>query len=206
MRFFLLRLVAPVVVVAAAWIFGGPAISSMIDRFVTLPLRTATLGDMTIDAHELSFGGRRWLLGTDGVVATSARGEVTLSSGGRTFTLAAIEGGSDSSSGAHYRLHLASDDSVTYTMRRSWLAWPLLDRYSIMGAARPTWQRHLYHRLHWHKPSGATLDLEWRDEQQFYAKSGWSDMFLESPPTMTIGAIPPAAHDRDAHAADAKPA
>ncbi|MEO7085465.1 MAG: hypothetical protein ABI442_21820 [Gemmatimonadaceae bacterium] len=190
MRFLLPRVVVPVIIISAAWIFGGRSISAMLDRIFTVALRAAPLGDMSIDDHDLSFAGRRWLLSKGGVVETNARGEVTLSSGGRTFTLAAIESGYDRNPGAYYRFHPASDDSVTYTTWRSWLAWPLLDRYSIMGGARPTRQRHLYHRLHWHKPSGATLDIEWRDEQQFYVKSGWSDMFLESPATVTIGAVP----------------
>lgn len=190
MRFLLLRLVVPVIVISAVWVFGGPSISALLDRFFTVPLRTTPVGDMSIGEGDLTFAGRRWLLSKDGVVATNARGEVTLASAGDTFILAAIEGGHDGDVGAYYRFHPANEDNVTFTTHRSWLAWPLLDRYSIMGAPRPSWQRHLYHRLHWRKSSGATLDIEWRDDQQFFGKSGWTDMFLESPPTLTIAAVP----------------
>lgn len=221
MRYLLLRLVLPVIVVAAVWIFGGSSISALLDRFFTVAQRTSSAdgttigdtavaaspsgsgsgapgdmtvgdmsgGDMTIDNREMSIAGRRWLLGTGCVVATNPSGEVTLASGGRTFTLTAIEGGADGTAGTYARVRPASADNVTFTTWHSWLAWPLLNRYNIMGAQRPTWQRHLYHRLHWQKPSGATLDIEWRDEQQFYATSGWSDMFLESPPKVTIGSV-----------------
>ncbi len=189
MRLLLLRFILPVIVISAVWIFGGPSISAMLDRFFTIPLRTSPLGDLSLDKHDLSFAGRRWLIGKDVVVATNARGEVTMSSGGQMFILAAVEGGYDGNPGAYYRFRAPSEDSVTYAVSRSWLAWPLLDRYSIMGAARPTWQRHLYHRLRWRKLSGATLEMAWRDEQQLYVKSGWSDMFLERPPTVNIGAV-----------------
>lgn len=219
MRYLLLRLVLPVIAVAAVWIFGGSSISALLDRFFTVAQRTSTadgttigdtavaaspkgsvtpgdmsamdvsIADMAIDGQEMSIAGRRWLLGTGCVVTTNPSGEVTLASQGRTFTLTAIEGGADGTAGTYARVRPASADNVTFTTWHSWLAWPLLNRYSIMGAPRPTWQRHLYHRLHWLQPSGATLDIEWRDEQQFYAKSGWSDMFLESPPKVTIGSI-----------------
>ncbi|MEP6832012.1 MAG: hypothetical protein ABJB74_01405 [Gemmatimonas sp.] len=189
MRFLLLRLVLPIAIILAVWIFFGPSTSALLDRVFTVKLRTTPLGAMSIDERDLTFAGRRWLLAKDGVVTKNDRGEVTLTSGGRTFTLAAIDSGYDGKPGAYYLFHPASEDTLVYTTWRSWLAWPLLDRFSIMGVARPTWQRHLYHRLHWRKPSGATLDIEWRDEQQFYVKSGWTDMFLESPPTAVIGAV-----------------
>ncbi|MEP7380735.1 MAG: hypothetical protein ABI910_03570 [Gemmatimonadota bacterium] len=76
MRSPLLRFAVPVIVIAAAWIFGGPSISALLDRCFTVALRTTPLGEMSIDEHDLSFADRRWPLRKDGVMATNARGEV----------------------------------------------------------------------------------------------------------------------------------
>jgi hypothetical protein len=65
-------------------------------------------------------------------------------------------------------------DALSFTARRSLLNWPTPFDYRIMGPT-PWWKRYTYYRLAWKKRSGASLEMFWRYEQQYWSGRGWSE-------------------------------
>jgi hypothetical protein len=69
-------------------------------------------------------------------------------------------------------------DDASIEIRRSILNWPTPFEVNFMTGHSPSWKRHLYYRVRWKKPSGATLEMLWRYEQYFYPGNGWASGFM----------------------------
>jgi hypothetical protein len=69
-------------------------------------------------------------------------------------------------------------DTMSVALDRSLLSWPAPYRTNWMTGYTPSWQRNLYYRFSWAKPSGARLDILWRDRQDYDDVNGWTGMKL----------------------------
>lgn len=71
-----------------------------------------------------------------------------------------------------------SGDTMSAAIDKSLLSWPApLIQLNFMGYA-PSWQRTIYQRFSWTKPSGARLDILWRYRQDYDGVNGWTGMML----------------------------
>jgi hypothetical protein len=71
-------------------------------------------------------------------------------------------------------------DAVSAALDRSLLSWPApLIQFNFMTGYTPSWQRNLYYRFSWTKPSGARLDILWRYRQDYDDVNGWTGMRLK---------------------------
>jgi hypothetical protein len=69
----------------------------------------------------------------------------------------------------------ASGDTVSAALDRSLFSWPApLIQFNFMTGYTPSWQRNLYYRFSWAKPSGARLAILWRERQDYDAVNGWT--------------------------------
>jgi hypothetical protein len=68
----------------------------------------------------------------------------------------------------------APGDTMSAALDRSLLSWPAAYRTNFMTGYSPSWQRNLYYRFSWAKPSGARLDILWRERQDYDAVNGWT--------------------------------
>jgi hypothetical protein len=70
-------------------------------------------------------------------------------------------------------------DTMSAAIDRSLLAWPApLIQFNFMTGYAPSWQRYIYQRFSWTKPSGARLDMLWRYRQDYDGVNGWTGMML----------------------------
>jgi hypothetical protein len=70
-------------------------------------------------------------------------------------------------------------DAMSAAIDRSLLSWPApLFRFNWMTGYTPSWQRYIYQRFAWTKPSGARLDILWRYRQDYDGVNGWTGMML----------------------------
>jgi hypothetical protein len=66
-------------------------------------------------------------------------------------------------------------DTMSAAIDRSLLSWPApLIQFNFMTGYTPSWQRNLYYRFSWAKPSGARLAILWRERQDYDAVNGWT--------------------------------
>jgi hypothetical protein len=64
------------------------------------------------------------------------------------------------------------DDRVSLSSRRNF-GWPAYE-LRILGGPSPWWKRDVYYKLRWHKSTGASLEMHWRYQQQYYRSTGWT--------------------------------
>jgi hypothetical protein len=69
-------------------------------------------------------------------------------------------------------------DDVRVKASGSLLNRPTPFEISWLGGRLPWWKRYVYNRLVWKKPSGASLEMRWRYEQRWYAKTGWGEPLM----------------------------
>jgi hypothetical protein len=70
-------------------------------------------------------------------------------------------------------------DTMSAAIDRSLLSWPApLIQFNFMTGYAPSWQRYIYQRFSWTKPSGARLDILWRYRQDYDGVNGWTGMML----------------------------
>ena len=70
-------------------------------------------------------------------------------------------------------------DTMSAAIDRSLLSWPApLIQFNFMTGYAPSWQRYIYQRFWWTKPSGARLDMLWRYRQDYDGVNGWTGMML----------------------------
>lgn len=73
----------------------------------------------------------------------------------------------------------AAGDTMSAAIDKSLLSWPApLIQFNFMTGYAPSWQRYLYQRFSWTKPSGARLDILWRYRQDYDGVNGWTGMML----------------------------
>ena len=176
--------------ILAGWIFGGRQASMFIDRFgtieiVSVPVRSVayegsgTGGWLTVNDVHLSLDDLNPKIALS--IGSTKDDQFAVASGGKIFALGLLV--STTENGGDYLAVVpqAGDEAFLMT-RRSPLSWPTPFDFNFMTGHSPSWKRHIYYELRWKKPSGATLDMVWRYEQNFYGQQlvpgpGWDSGF-----------------------------
>jgi len=176
--------------ILAGWIFGGRQASMFIDRFGTIEI-------VSVPVHSVAYEGSGtggWLtvndvhLSLDDLnpkialsIGSTKDNQFAVASGGKIFALGLLV--STTENGGDYLAVVpqAGDEAFLMT-RRSPLGWPTPFDFNFMTGHSPSWKRHIYYELRWKKPAGATLDMVWRYEQNFYGQQlvpgpGWDSGF-----------------------------
>ena len=174
-------LIACIAAILASWIFGGRQVSLFIDRFETTEIDSAkvtsiayegsgTGGVLIVNKLKLSLNERASNLSPS--IGSSKDNQFALASGGKVFAFGPLT--------PDERLATAppAGDEASLATRRSVLTWPTPFDFNFMTGQVPLWKRHVYYQLRWRKSSGATLDILWRYEQNFYPSQGWGGGFV----------------------------
>jgi hypothetical protein len=174
-------LIVVVIVFLATWIFYGRQISLSLDRIGTVEMRSARInsiayqgngtgGILHVNDVELSLNDRN---GPAPSIGTTKNDQLGLADRGKVFAFGPVP----TEAGNLATVPPAGDDA-SIEIRRSILNWPTPFEVNFMTGHSPLWKRHLYYRMRWKKPSGATLEMLWRYEQYFYPGNGWASGFM----------------------------
>jgi hypothetical protein len=174
-------LVAFIVAILAAWIFGGRQISLLLDPFGTIEITSAgihsiayegsgTGGILHINDLDLSLNDRN---GPTPSVGTTKNDQLALADQGKVFAFGSVQ-----TQAENLATVPPAGDHASVEIRRSILSWPTPFEFNFMTGHSPSWKRHLYYRVLWKKPSGAKLEMLWRYEQYFYPGDGWANGFM----------------------------
>ena len=162
------------------WVVLGRAIAtSLAGRFLVTAI-DHPVSPLLINADKFIIGQRTWPMPRTGrfniIVTTDKKNRLVISAEGNAFTLGPVTKIWAEPREPQYQFSPEKGDTVTSIRSNSRIEWPTSPfRYSIMGAKLPSWRRYVYDRLRWEKISGASLEIVWRDEQAFYAGTGWTD-------------------------------
>lgn len=176
-------LVVCVVALLAIWIFAGRQLSLVIDRFGTIEIASAqvdsiayegsgTGGSLIINGLRLSLNDAPLKLSPN--IGSTKDNQFALATRGRVFAFGPLTSGKESGDN---RLTAVppKDDNTSFITRYSVISWPTPFDFNFVTSRPPIWKRHVYYRLRWNKPSGATLEMLWRDEQNFYPGKAWGN-------------------------------
>jgi len=174
-------LIAVVIAFLATWIFYGRQISLLLDRFGTIEMTSARInsiayqgngtgGILHINDFELSLNDRN---GPAPSIGTTKNDQLALADRGKVFAFGPVR-----TDGGNLATVPPAGDDASIEIRRSILNWPTPFEVNFMTGHSPSWKRHLYYRVRWKKPSGATLEMLWRYEQYFYPGNGWASGFM----------------------------
>jgi hypothetical protein len=165
---------------AVAWLLAGRRLTLLLDRLHTV--RTASLpvdrleydgGGFLIGGVSLAFGGTDNLR-SDLTLNSDSANRVVLVAGHGAFTLGPRTNPVDPSGRPEIHFVAETGDEISFTASQSVLPWPTPFQFKILGGASPWWKRYMYYRLNWKKPTGASLEMLWRYEQQYYSATGWT--------------------------------
>ena len=184
MRKILISLVivlAVVIAILAAWIFGGRQISLFLDRLGTIEVTSARInsiayqgngtgGILHVNDLELSLNDRN---GPAPSIGTTKNDHLALADRGKVFAFGPVR-----TEAENLATVPPAGDDASIEIRRSILNWPTPFEVNFMTGHSPSWKRHLYYRVRWKKPSGANLEMLWRYEQFFYPGNGWGSGFM----------------------------
>jgi hypothetical protein len=180
MRFGLLRLLITTVVLGIIWLCAGRYLTLFVDRFTTVSVESERVDNLVYDGGGFRVGELSMTFGSidnqrfDLTLTSDASNMVVLTSAGRSFTLGPRTNPVDPSGRPEIYFIPERGDELSFTAGRSVLSWPTpFDFYILMRT--PWWKRYVYYRLVWKKPSGATLAMLWRYEQDYFAGSGWTE-------------------------------
>jgi hypothetical protein len=187
MRKFLKKItmvVALVVALSAAWVFGGRQISLFLDRFGTIETTTTPVTSIAYEGsgtggilhvNELGLSLNTSDASTPSPnIGTTKDEQLALSFRGKVFAFGPSHSAAENSSDNLAATPQAGDDA-SISIRRSLLSWPTQFDFNFMTGHSPSWKRHRYYRLAWKKQNGAKLEMTWRYEQYFYPSDGWTD-------------------------------
>jgi hypothetical protein len=189
MRKFLITLAILVGFIAAGsaiWVFGGRQLSLFIDRYKTIEIASSrinsiayegggTAGILTVNDLRLSLNDVSPKISLS--IGSTKDNQFALASGGKVFSFGPLASTTENAGYDLATVPQAGDDAV-FEMRRSAVSWPTPFDLNLMTGQSPSWKRHVYYRLRWKKPSGATLEMLWRYEQYFYPANGWGSGFM----------------------------
>jgi hypothetical protein len=166
------------VAILAGWIFCGRQTSMFIDRFGTIEI-------VSVPVHSVAYEGSGtggWLtvndvhLSLDDVnpktalsIGSTKDNQFAVASGGKVFALGPLSSSAENG-GDYLAVVPQPGDEASLVTRRSALSWPTPFDFNFMTGHSPSWKRHMYYELRWKKPSGGTLDMVWRYEQNFYGQ------------------------------------
>jgi len=168
-------------ILAITWLKAGRRMTLLVDGVITVrktDLRASQFqydgGGLRIAAVPMTLGGTNNLR-ADVEVTSDASGRAYLVSSGVSFPLGIRTNAPDVRGHVDIDFVPDPDDEVDFTSSSSPLSWPTPFEISFLGGATPCWRRYVYYRLLWKKPDGATLEMFWRYEQQYYSAKGWSE-------------------------------
>ena len=176
-------LVACVIAGSVLWIFDGRQLSLFIDRFGTVETASARINSITYEGSgtggilhvndlALSLNAADSTCSTPNIGSTKD-GQLALAAGGKVFVF-----GPPRSEAENLAAVPPASDDASIAFRRSVLSWPTPFDLNFMTGHSPSWKRHLYYRVRWHKQNGSTLEMLWRYEQYFYPGDGWASGFM----------------------------
>jgi len=156
---------------------GAPAVQStdpMLIQFDRAGVSSRfTLGS---ESRALSWPGRPWQFELR--VLLDAKQRLMLCAGVKSFTLGPVQTRWADPVKPRYQFVQEAGDVVSFSRVISRLPWPTPFTFSWMGVPVPKLKRYAYDRLRWNKPSGARLEIIWRDEYWFYPRTGWTDTYM----------------------------
>jgi len=174
-------LVICIVAILATWIFRGRQVSLFIDRFGTIETGSARINSIVYEGsgtggilhiNDLALGLND-KNGPTPNIGTTKNDQLALANSGKVFPF-----GPPRSEMENLAAVPPADDDAFIEIRRSILSWPTPFEFNFMTGQSPSWKRHLYYRVRWRKPNGATLEMLWRYEQYFYPGNGWASGFM----------------------------
>jgi len=178
-------LIALLLVIAfgALWLWRGRDLSMLIDRFKLIetssrPIKTIAyegkgtggilhVEDLDLSLNEVELGTAQPSIGT------TKDDQLALSFGGKVFPFGPTQSGTES-----LLTVTPSGDVATISIQHSPISWPNFFEINFMTGKSPQWKRHIYQKLVWKKPAGATLEMLWRYEQYFYPEDRWTNAFM----------------------------
>ncbi len=174
-------LVICIVAILATWIFRGRQVSLFIDRFGTIETGSARINSIVYEGsgtggilhiNDLALGLND-KNGPTPNIGTTKNDQLALANSGKVFPFGPPRSETESLAAVP-----PADDDAFIEIRRSVLSWPTPFEFNFMTGQSPSWKRHLYYRVRWRKPNGATLEMLWRYEQYFYPGNGWASGFM----------------------------
>ena len=178
--------IACIAAILASWIFGGRQLSLFIDRFRTVEIDSTKINSI---AYEGSGTGGILIVNDAGLslnetapnlspsMGSTKDNQFALASGGKVFAFGRLGSAAESASD-HLATTTPAGDDASLVTRRSIVSWPTPFDLNFMTGQSPSLKRHIYYQLHWKKSSGATLEMLWRYEQYFYARTRWGTGFM----------------------------
>ena len=172
---------------AALWIFRGREISSFIDRYWTVEIRSTPIQSI---AYEGS--GTGGILMCDGVsfslndvrpglslsIGSTKDNQLALASGGKVFPFGPLKSSVSEDTSEQLATTPPPGDQALVATRHSFLSWPTPFEINLMTGHSPSWKRHIYQQIRWKKSSGENLEMIWRYEQFFYPGNGWTSALM----------------------------
>jgi hypothetical protein len=174
-------LIVCIATVSATWIFRGRQISLFIDRFGTVETASARINSITYEGsgtggilhiNDLALGLND-KNGPTPNIGTTKDGQLALAAGGKVFPFGPLRSEAENLAAVP-----PANDDASIAFRRSVLSWPTPFDLNFMSGHSPSWKRHLYYQVRWHKQNGAKLEMLWRYEQYFYPGDGWAGGFM----------------------------
>ena len=173
--------IAVAIAFLATWIFCGHQISLLLDRFGTIEMSSTRInslayqgngtgGILHVNDFGLSLNDRN---GPAPSIGTTKNDQLALADRGKVFAFGPVR-----TEAENLATVPPAGDDASIEIRRSILNWPTPFEVNFMTGHTPSWKRHLYYRVRWKKPSGATLEMLWRYEQYFYPGNGWANGFM----------------------------
>jgi hypothetical protein len=200
MRSFLVRGSVAAILLAGLWFFASRWCSLLVDQFYTPHLATLQSNPLGWNGVWLQFGsgisniigpmgwsGPELLMGGHIVdftgpdpdykqVATlkvDAGDQLVLLEDGNSFVFGSRAGTLPGGDDVIPAFAAGPGDTTSVALDCSLLSWPAPFEFNFMTGYAPSWQRYLYYRLSWKKPSGARLNIVWRYRQDYDAVNGW---------------------------------
>jgi hypothetical protein len=184
----------------AVWLVLGSRILLVIDRCFPGRRSPQATGPLVIDADSFALGSAGIKLPSSAAyqLILDSHGRLVLRADGGSFTLGPVQKMWTDPVKPQYLFLPERGDVVSFTRDVSRLSWQTPFSFRIMGGYMPVWHRYAYDRVRWTKDSGSILEITWREEQDFYPRSGdWQDAYKKSLTDISIhaGSIEKAAED-----------
>jgi hypothetical protein len=129
--------------------------------------------ELLMGGHTVDFAGPDPDYRQVATLKVDASGHLVLLKDGNSFVLGSAAGTLPGGDDVIPAFAADPGDTTSVTLDCSWLSWPAPFGINFMTGYSPSWQRYLYYRLSWAKPSGAQLNITWRYRQGYDAVNGW---------------------------------
>jgi hypothetical protein len=178
MRSILVRSIVGLAAIAIVWLFGARQLSLLLDRFLTIQLKSLPVSPLSYSPDLLWIDGLPFELVTPRIpdrarLYIEPPDRVVVAVGGHVIALGSRIENAQKDLGV---FSFAADpgDKASLTVERSAFSWPTPFEINFMTGHSPSWKRNLYYTLSWKKDSGSKLKMIWRFEQYYYETDGWA--------------------------------